>query len=72
MPRHRDGQDCLTDLSVLGSRVAPGRCCPYTVTVSTIISAILLIFVGAIADRSPHPTRLFGRLRLGRGGRRAR
>jgi UMF1 family MFS transporter len=28
-------------------------------TFSTIISAIFLIFVGAIADRSPHPTKLF-------------
>ena len=31
-----------------------------TATVSTIISAIFLIFVGAIADRSSHPTKLFG------------
>ena len=27
---------------------------------STIISAIFLIFVGAVADRSSHPTKLFG------------
>ena len=52
------------------SRSPRARSCFYTVTVATIVSAIVLIFVGAIADRSPRPTRLLGRLRLGRLARR--
>ncbi|HET7397357.1 MAG TPA: MFS transporter [Intrasporangium sp.] len=58
-PGIRTGQDCTTNLDVLGIPVSPGSVYPYTVTVSTIVSAVILIFVGAIADRSPRPTRLF-------------
>lgn len=58
------GQDtdlaCHTDLHVLGLPISPGSLAPYTVTVSTIISAILLIFVGAIADRISRPAHLLG------------
>ncbi len=54
-----DGQRCAATLSVLGIPVSPGSLVAYTATFSTIISAIFLIFVGAIADRSPHPTKLF-------------
>ena len=58
------GQDtdlaCHTDLHVLGLPISPGSLTPYTVTVSTIISAILLIFVGAIADRISRPAHLLG------------
>jgi UMF1 family MFS transporter len=54
-----DGEACTTNLSFLGIPISPGSVYPYTVTISTIVSAILLIFVGAIADRSSHPTRLF-------------
>ena len=53
------GVDCTTNLSILGIPVAPGSLYPYTVTISTLISAVVLIFIGAIADRSPQPTRLF-------------
>ncbi|GAB3070823.1 MFS transporter [Intrasporangium mesophilum] len=55
-----DGADCTTNLSVLGIPVAPGSLWFFTVTFTTILSAIVLIFIGAIADRSPKPTRLFG------------
>ena len=58
-PGIASGVDCLTNLSILGIPVAPGSLYAYTVTVSTLLSAVLLIFVGAIADRSPRPTRLF-------------
>ena len=51
---------CGNDLSVLGVPVDPGSLFPYTVTVATIIAAVILIFVGAIADRSPRPVRLLG------------
>ncbi len=51
---------CGTDLRVLGVPVDPGSVAAYTVTVATIVSAILLVFVGALADRSPRPARLLG------------
>jgi UMF1 family MFS transporter len=53
------GADCTTNLSVLGIPVAPGSLWFFTITFTTILSAIVLIFVGAVADRSPRPTRLF-------------
>ncbi|MBC9823460.1 MFS transporter [Terrabacter sp. MAHUQ-38] len=58
-PGLADGQDCTTNLSVLGIPVAPGSLWFFTVTFTTILSAVVLIFIGAIADRSPRPTRLF-------------
>src|SRR6476620_441036 len=51
---------CPTNLDVLGIPVSPGSLVPYTLTISTIISALVLIFVGAVADRSPAPSRLLG------------
>ena len=51
---------CPTNLSVVGIPVAPGSLVFYMLTISTIISTIVLIFVGALADRSPRPVRLFG------------
>jgi UMF1 family MFS transporter len=52
------GEVCRTDLSVLGVPVAPGSLALYVVTVSTILSALLLPLVGAVADRSPRPKHL--------------
>jgi MFS transporter, UMF1 family len=50
------GQDtdlrCSTTLSVLGIPVAPGSLALYTVTAATLLSALLLPVVGAVADRS--------------------
>lgn len=54
-----ENAECLTTLSVLGLPVDPGSLAAYTITVSTIVSAVFLIFVGAIADRTTHPTKLF-------------
>ncbi len=51
---------CPTHLSVVGIPVDPGSLVFYVLTVSTILSTIVLIFIGAIADRSPRPVRLFG------------
>ena len=45
---------------VLTAPLDPGSVASYTVTLSTIISAILLVIVGAVADRSPRPARLLG------------
>lgn len=57
-PNQPTDQDCSANLHVLGIGVAPGSLVPYTLTVSTVISAIVLVFIGAIADRSPRPIRL--------------
>jgi MFS transporter, UMF1 family len=51
---------CRVDLSVLGLPVSPGSLAFYVVTVSTILSALVLPVVGALADRSPHKKRLMG------------
>ncbi|AKU18985.1 MFS transporter [Luteipulveratus mongoliensis] len=59
-PGIEDGQTCHTNLNVLGVGIAPGSLAPFTITVSTLISAVVLIFIGAVADRSEHPTRLLG------------
>ena len=50
---------CHTNLNVIGIPVAPGSLVFYVLTISTIVSAIVLIFIGALADRSPNPVRLF-------------
>jgi len=50
---------CHTNLSVIGVPVDPGSLVFYVLTFSTILSAIVLIFIGGIADRSPRPVRLF-------------
>jgi len=50
---------CHTNLSVVGIPVDPGSLVFYVLTASTIVSAIVLVFVGAMADRSPTPVRLF-------------
>lgn len=54
-PALPDGQQCTTNLNVLGIPVAPGSLHPYTATFATLISAVLLILVGALADRSDKP-----------------
>lgn len=59
-PTQPTDQDCFTDLHVLGIPIPPGSLVPYTLTASTIISAVVLLFIGAIADRSPRPTHLLG------------
>jgi MFS transporter, UMF1 family len=50
------GQDtelpCATDLTVLGVPVSPGSIALYTVTVATLLSAVLLPMVGAVIDRT--------------------
>ena len=51
---------CRATLDVLGIPVSPGSLVPYTLTISTIVSALVLFVVGAIADRSPRPARLLG------------
>lgn len=50
---------CHTSLALIGIPVDPGSLVFYVLTFSTILSAIILIFIGAVADRSPRPVRLF-------------
>ncbi|MHB8275276.1 MAG: MFS transporter [Dermatophilaceae bacterium] len=50
---------CHTNLAVVGVPVDPGSLVFYVLTISTILSAIVLIFIGALADRSPRPVRMF-------------
>lgn len=52
--------DCAATLSLLGVPLAPGSIPGYTVALATILMAILLPIVGAVADRSRRPTRLLG------------
>lgn len=52
------GAVCQTPVMLLGIfPVLPGALHPFLATLSTIISAVLLLFVGALVDRSPHPHR---------------
>ena len=52
--------DCAVNLHVLGIPIAPGSLAPYTTTFATLLSAVVLIFVGAIADRMDRPARFLG------------
>ena len=47
-------------LLVLTAPLDPGSIAPYTITLATIASALILIVIGAIADRSHRPARLLG------------
>ncbi|NYD20614.1 UMF1 family MFS transporter [Kineococcus aurantiacus] len=53
-------EGCTATLSVLGVPVAPGSLALYTTTAATLLSALLLPFVGALADRTRHRHRLLG------------
>ena len=52
--------DCGRDLSVLGLPVSPGSLAFYLITFTTVLSALVLPVVGAVADRSPSKRRLLG------------
>jgi Permeases of the major facilitator superfamily len=45
---------------VLTAPLDPGSIASYTTTLATIVSAVILMVVGAIADRSERPARLLG------------
>jgi MFS transporter, UMF1 family len=55
-----EGLKCTTDLHVLGLDVSAGSLVFYIVTLSTVISALVLPIVGAVADRSGRKPRLLG------------
>ncbi|GAB6987388.1 MFS transporter [Nocardioides pyridinolyticus] len=59
-PEEGEVGTCTTDLHVLGLDVSAGSLVFYIVTVSTILSAVVLPIVGAVADRSAHKPRLLG------------
>ena len=45
---------------VLTAPMDPGSVASYTTTLATIMSAIVLVFIGAVADRATRPARLMG------------
>jgi MFS transporter, UMF1 family len=59
------GQDtdlaCRTDLQVLGLPISPGSLALYAITVTTLLSALVLPVVGAVADRSGYKRTLLAR-----------
>lgn len=57
-----DIRSCDADLHVLGLGIAPGALPSYLVTFSTLLSAVLLPLLGAIADRTTHKKRLLAGL----------
>jgi MFS transporter, UMF1 family len=57
-----DAHPCTTDLHVLGITVSPGSLAFYVVTLATVLSALVLPVVGAIADRSAHKKDLMAEL----------
>ncbi len=59
-PGLAEGATCRATLDLLGVPVDPGSLFFYTATAATILSALVLVVVGAIADRSPRPSRLLG------------
>ncbi|MDQ1616265.1 MAG: transporter, family, partial [Actinomycetota bacterium] len=48
-----DERPCSRDLTVVGLHVSPGSLVFYVVTLATVVSAVVLPVVGALADRSP-------------------
>jgi len=46
------GLDCQANLSVLGLSIAPGALPSYIVTFATVLSAVILPLLGAVADRT--------------------
>lgn len=52
-----DDVTCTTDLSVLGISVSPGSLVFYLVPIITVLSAVILPVVGAMADRSANKPR---------------
>ena len=60
-PDLAEGEICRTPVMLLGLfPVLPGALHPFLATISTVVSALLLILVGAAADRSAHPHRWLG------------
>ena len=56
------GVRCSETLSVLGVSVSPGSLVFYVITLVTVVSALVLPVVGAVADRSPRRRSLLARL----------
>ncbi len=59
-PDRAAGTICEGFVYVLGIPISPGSLGAYVATFTTIVSALLLIFVGAIADRHRKPHLLLG------------
>lgn len=51
------GSVCTSTISLLGISILPGSLAPYLLMASTLLAAVVMVFVGALADRSGHPVR---------------
>lgn len=61
-PDLADGEDCRGTVDLLGFiAVGPGSLVPFLISISTVVIAVLLPFVGAIADRSARKRVLMAR-----------
>lgn len=47
-----ESRPCTADLTVLGAHLSPGSLVFYVITVATVVSAVVLPVVGAVADRT--------------------
>jgi MFS transporter, UMF1 family len=57
-----DGEDCEGTVALLGFiDVSPNSLVPFLISISTVVIALLLPFVGAVADRSPRKRVLMSR-----------
>jgi len=60
-PDLASGEVCGAPVQLLGFLpVLPGAVAPFVVTVATLVSAVLLVLIGAVVDRSPAPHRWLG------------
>ncbi len=57
-----DDRPCRETLEVLGVQLSPGSVVFYAITATTLVSALVLPVIGAIADRSPSQRTLMARL----------
>jgi MFS transporter, UMF1 family len=63
-----DDNPCTIDLTVAGFHVSPGSLVFYVITLATVVSALVLPVVGAIADRTPRKKLLMASFGWAGGG----
>lgn len=59
-PGIANGQVCEVPVNLLGLSVLPGAVQPFLMTIATLLSVVLAIMAGVIADRSPRPALWLG------------
>lgn len=56
------GEACTATLDVAGVPIAAGSVASYSVTAATLVSVLVVLWIGAVADRTQRPVRLLGAL----------